>query len=72
MTIQFHKRPSAFAELKHYCPTAGEYDFMEVTEWSNGDGYDVVISTKRGEQYVSLTYGEIDLLQVLLKIKYGD
>ena len=72
MSIQFHKRHSAFSELKHYCPLAGEHDFMEVTEWSNGDGYDVTVSTKRGDQHFSLTYGEIDLLQVLLKIQYGD
>lgn len=72
MSIEFHNRASAFSELKNYCHLSGNDDFIEVTEWSNGDGYDVVVSTKRGDQHFSLTYGEIDLLQVLLKIQYGD
>lgn len=72
MTIEFSKRKSAFSELKNYCHLSGDDDFIEVTEWSNGDGYDIVVSTKRGDQHFSLTYGEIDLLQVLLKIQYGD
>ena len=72
MSIQFHKRHSAFSELKHYCPLAGEHDYMEVTEWSNGEGYDITVSSKQGEQRFSLTHGEIALLQVLLKIQPGD
>lgn len=72
MTIEFSKRKSAFSLLKNYCYLSGDDDFIEVTEWSNGDGYDIVVSSKHGEQRLSLTYGEIDLLQVLLKIQYGD
>lgn len=72
MSVEFYKRKSAFSELKNYCHLSGDHDFIEVTEWSNGDGYDIVVSTKRGDQHFSLTHGEIDLLQVLLKIQYGD
>jgi len=73
MSIEFSKRKSVFSELKNYCHLSDDDDFIEVTEWSNGDGYDIVVSsTKRGDQFFSLTYGEIDLLQVLLKIQYGD
>jgi hypothetical protein len=39
---------------------------MEVTEWSNAEGWDINVSTKRGEQMFSLTTGELSLLQVLI------
>lgn len=72
MTIEFSKRKSAFSQLKNYCHLAGEHDYVEVTEWSNDEGYDVVVSSKHGEQRFSLTHGEIDLLQVLLKVQHSD
>jgi len=39
---------------------------MEVTEWNNGEGFDVTIDDK----HFSLTYGEFELLNVLARIKH--
>ena len=64
--IEVSKRRAVFAELKGYCHLSGDHDFMEVTEWSNGDGYDVFIDRKNGGEKFSLTYGEWKLLQVLM------
>jgi len=47
----------------------GDQDYMEVTEWSNGEGYDIVIDRKGDTERFSLTYGEWELLQVLMNWK---
>jgi hypothetical protein len=39
---------------------------MEVTQWSNGEGYDISIDRKNGQEKFSLTFGEFDLLTVLM------
>ena len=39
-------------------------DFIEVTEWTNGEGYDITISDK---QQFSLHYTEWDILKKLIK-----
>jgi len=45
-------------------PYHKEYDFIEVTEWSNGEGYDVTISDK---QQFSIHFTEWDVLKKLIK-----
>ena len=64
--IEVSKRRAVFSELKGYCHLSGDHDCMEVTEWSNGEGYDICIDrTKSGEKF-SLSHGEWQLLQVLI------
>jgi len=65
--ISIDKKTSAFAELKDYCYLSGDDDYIEVTEWRNQEGYDVCVSSKLGERSISMTCGEIDLLNVLVK-----
>jgi len=64
--IAVSKRRAIFAELKGYCHLSSDNDYMEVTEWSNGEGYDIVIDRKSGVEKFSLTHGELQLLQVLI------
>ena len=64
--IEVNNRRAVFAELKDYCMHSGDHDYMEVTEWSNGEGYDIIIDRKRGIERFSLTHGEWELLQVLM------
>jgi hypothetical protein len=58
------KRTSRFVELANYDHTAKGDDFLEVTEWSNAEGFDLHIS--RGEQTISLTWGEFTAMQAAL------
>lgn len=44
-----------------------ESDFIEVTEWSNGEGYDVTLSTKSGNHSFSLHFTEWKVLKKLIK-----
>jgi len=67
--IQTSKRRAVFAELKGYCHMCGDNDYVEVTEWSNGEGWDININRKNSDERFSLTYGEWELLQVLINWK---
>lgn len=69
MDITTSNRRANFASLKGVSPTAGEDDFMEVTEWSNYDGYDVLITRKTSEERFSVTHEELSLLNVLVNWK---
>jgi hypothetical protein len=47
-----------------YCINAKKSDFIEVTEWTNGEGKDILISSNNKEERMSLTYGEWQALCV--------
>jgi hypothetical protein len=64
--IEETKRRSVFSELKGYCIHAGDSDFIEVTQWSNGAGYDIRIDKMIVQERFSLTFGEFELLTVLM------
>jgi hypothetical protein len=48
--------------LKAYDHLAKEHDFMELTEWHNGEGFDVTM----GDKQFSLTHGEFSALITLV------
>lgn len=66
MAMKSYKRETLFEELKKYCSFAKENDFIEITEWESGEGYDVTISA-RNERMFSITYGEWILLKKMMK-----
>ena len=72
MNIKVDQRRAVFSELKKYCHMSSDNDYMEVTEWSNGEGYDICIDRKDGGEKFSLSYGEVELLMVLLNYKGED
>lgn len=58
------QRTCRYVELKNYNIDRKGDEFLEVTEWTNGEGFDVHIS--RGEQSISLTWEEFTALQETL------
>lgn len=62
--IKTYSRPAKFAELKGYCPFAKDSDYIEITEWWNGEGFDVSISE---EKTISLTWGEWELIKEMVE-----
>ena len=62
-SITESKRRTVFADLKKFDYFAHEGDFIELTEWTNGEGADLCISEgKNGEKYIPLTYGMLEAL----------
>ena len=51
-----------------YCHLANSNDTIQVVEWPNGEGVDIFIITSN-PQHFSLTYGQLELIEVLTKIK---
>lgn len=70
MSIEVSKVEQRFLNLKPYCHFAKEHDFVEVTEWANGEGCDIKIHTENsGIQTISLTEGEWQALTVLMNYR---
>ena len=68
MAIETYERKAKFAELKAWCHFAKPDDFIEVTEWHNGEGFDAYISGN-SEQRISLSWGHWEALQALVAYK---
>lgn len=66
--MEHNKRDSISENISKFCHIAKEHDFMEVTDWSNGEGFDITLESERCSQMFSLTHGEMDLLTVLTKM----
>ena len=66
MTPSQYQRNARFNCLAEYDHFAKPDDFIEVTEWYNGEGFDVHLSTSAGEQRMSLSWGEYQALKTTL------
>jgi hypothetical protein len=64
-TVEISNRRAIFSELAHYDHLSKPGDFIEVTEWSNGEGYDVEIATSLGSRF-QLTHGQYAALKDLI------
>lgn len=56
-------RKSINASLNDFCYLNKPDSFIEVTEWSNGDGFDITINDK----ITSFTRGELGAIKSLVK-----
>ena len=68
MTAKIHpyKLGTAFAELLDFDPLAMPGDFIEVSLWRNGKGFDAYLS-RDGDETIRLTWGEFRALKKLIK-----
>lgn len=60
------KLNSAHADLEQFDLLAKKGDYIEVTEWWNGEGWDINIS-HNGDRSFSLTDGEFEAVKKLIK-----
>lgn len=65
LDIKENQRRAVNAELDGGYNKLG--DFIEVTEWSNGEGYDVTIATSSKQESFSLHFTEWKALKKLIK-----
>lgn len=61
--MEIVNRKSINDSLKKYDYLAKDDDFIEVTEWTNGEGVDISINDK----IISLTNGQLDAINYLTK-----
>lgn len=71
--VELGTRKSAFVNLKDFCTFSmgverkDKGDFLEVTEWTNGEGYDITVSDVKGEKTFSLTWGQMEAVKKCVK-----
>lgn len=66
--IDQYKRNSCFTLIKDYDVFfAKDNDFIEITEWHNGEGFDLHIEDERGKSHLSLTWGQWKAIKALKK-----
>lgn len=61
--MKINERKSVSDELKKYDHLAKDSDFIEVTEWTNGEGWDIWLN----DRLMSLTYGQLEAINYLIK-----
>lgn len=62
--MKITKKKSIFEEnLQKFDHLAKGDDYIEVTEWANGEGWDIAFNNKS----ISLTYGELEAINFLVK-----
>lgn len=65
--MKIYNRKSVSDDLKKYDYLSKEDDFIEVTEWSNGEGISITINMNTFE----LTFGQLDAINYLSQaLKY--
>ena len=64
--IERYKLDAAFVSLADYDVTTKGDDFMEVSMWHNGEGFDVNLNSN-GDQRFFLTWGQYKALKALVK-----
>lgn len=66
---------------KSICDNLTKYDylesnksaFIEVTEWTNGEGYDINLGLSNSTIFISLTEGQLEAINYLVKsLRYAD
>ena len=61
------QRKSINDNLRKYDHLAKENSFIEITEWGNGEGWDITMD----DRVISLTWGQLDAIQYLtLALQY--
>jgi hypothetical protein len=61
------QRKAVHTDLVEYCLMANKGDIIEVTEWANGEGYDVSICTGSNVNNFYITYGQYKALKAIIK-----
>lgn len=66
--MEANNRKSVFTELKPFdIYSLQKDDFMEVTEWHNGEGITLNVHCSLGNRSIELTYGQIKAFKECLK-----
>ena len=63
MISEINIKKSASVDLREFSNFGQEGDWLEVTEWANGEGVDIIIEyAKSQSKNISLTYDELEAI----------
>lgn len=70
--MEIQKRKTVIDDLKKYTFTSDENAYIEITEWTNGEGWDINISDQETKSF-SLHCSELEAIIYLTKhLDYND
>lgn len=61
--MKIGSRKSIYDDLQKYDQLKNKSSFIEITKWTNGEGWDIAIN----EKTFNLTYGELEAINYLVK-----
>ena len=61
-----YTRNAIIGSSAKYCYLADKEDYIEATKWANGEGVDIQIGRRCGDEKISITYGEFELMKQLI------
>lgn len=61
--MEHYNKKSVSDKLKKYDCLAKDSDFIEVTEWHNGEGWDIIIN----DNFISISWGQLEAIKYLIK-----
>ncbi len=61
--MKINNRKSIYDDLQKYDCLKNKSSFIEITEWANGEGWDITID----EKMFNLTYGELEAIKYLTR-----
>lgn len=62
--MKINNKKSIYDDLQKYDCLKSKSSFIEITEWTNGEGWDITID----EKIFSLTYGELGAIKYLTRV----
>lgn len=65
--MEKYNRKAVFTELKEFCHISKDGSFIEVTEWYNGEGFDVTLESS-SSHHIYFTWGQFKALKKLVKV----
>ena len=67
--VVIERRYTAHVKLKDFCTFAKDSEYIEITNWTNHEGYDIFIQRdgKRLPDILQLTCGEFDAIRSIIK-----
>lgn len=68
--FKIENRRTIFSDIGTHCALSKPDDFVEITEWTNGDGVDINISDATGNRTIPMTWGEFKLIKKMMKTIY--
>ena len=68
MELKESKRVTKSVSLEGLCDLSSRPDYIEATEWTNGEGLDFYVESRGGKEKFSLTYGEAKAITLLVTL----
>ena len=67
--IENYNRKAVFCKLPDFDVTAKEHSYIEITEWNNGEGFDLNVYNY-SDKNTSISYSEFNVIKKLVKKLY--